>query len=158
MSLPTFTAPPDPDEDGVLRPAIVDWLKTEGFEVYVNGLFDLVVTATQDKRDKHLELKVRLSSQSTQCPLTVPQWRLLDGLTASSALNQSTVVVIYDPEVAKYALIRLARFRGGAQTTPPPNTSYVKKSFLDALTWLQPGDAAVILKDWLHTGLGVYAF
>jgi hypothetical protein len=154
--LPTFAT--QPDEDSVLRPAIVDWLKAEGFEVYVDSLFDLVVTGSEDQRDKHLELKVRLSSQNTQCPLTLPQWRLLNGLTSTSALNRSALVVIYDPASSKYVLIRPARLRGGAQSTEPPNTSYVKKSFLDDLSWLQPVDAAAVLKDWLSTGRGTYAF
>ena len=154
--LPTFTT--QPDEDTVLRPAIVDWLKAEGFEVYVDGLFDLVVAGTADQRNKHLELKVRLSSQNTQCPLTLPQWRLLNGLTSGSALNESALVAIYDSVASKYALLRPARLRGGAQNTEPPSTSYVKKSFLDELSWLQPVDAGSILKHWLNTGLGGYAF
>jgi hypothetical protein len=117
-ALPTFAT--QPDEDSVLRPAIVEWLRAEGFEVYLDGLFDLVVAGTEDQRDKHLELKVRLSSQNTQCPLTLPQWRVLNGLTSTSALNRSALVVIYDSVASRYALLRPARLRSGAQSTESP--------------------------------------
>lgn len=37
-----------------------------------------------------------------------------------------------------------------------PNTSYVRKSSLDALSWLRSGDFAEILNNSLHAGRGIY--
>jgi len=143
--LPTFKN--QPDEANELMPKVVSLLKKNKYEVYTNSLFDILVLNEGSKKDKHIELKVRLSSQHNNSPITANQWQLVKDIAEKSILNKNARVLIYDSQKNKYGIFTLFEIKKHIQVKEPKSTSYIKK--LNTLQWHDPKTAWKILVEWI---------
>jgi hypothetical protein len=128
------------------------WLKAQSTEpMYVDGIFDILVTGTRDKIDRFIELKVCLKSNGN-IPISAKQWKLIHSLP--KGFDDRARILIYRHSDKCYSLCRYSNLKDKITGKRyPDTTSYVKKATLNnEIEWIQGNDCASRLSNWIHTG------
>jgi len=147
-AIPTFSSHPDEKSDFV--PAVKGWLRSIKTQpLYVDGVFDILISQTKDEIDKYLELKVCLASAPT-IPISSKQWSLIDSTTPD--FDRKARILIYRHEDQHFAVCRFSTLAGHITGQGDPvSTSYVSRPFLrDSIPWQLPPACFSQLRKWIH--------
>lgn len=147
--LPVFSS--QPDEESVFQPAIIEWMNAAGIDVHTGGIWDLFVPSTGILSERHLELKVCLSTQREAFPITRQQWNRFDTVADGSSLALRTRFLVYRQTTKLYSLLSFPDVRAILTSGRPQSTSYAKHGFLATADWLDPTQMAAVLYAWIHS-------